>query len=182
VSRRFGRNQKRALLALLAQSKTETQECKRLIRLADDALSLVESHNRRLRMAVERVSEVLGRHFYALDPVVVEVGYGPKEYRMPMIDRVPVTLRPNDEVINSVMSDIHTLDIYSAELKTDHLRLQTHVYLKTPKGELAYAMTREAFDSVPTSEMAARLAEVLARELMQYRDGKKPKPFRGGGQ
>lgn len=135
MSKRFGRNQKRAMREAL-ESKTFSLEDMRKQR--DNVIA----NQRPMREALDRVARVLGPHFFGLPAVQRVVSNIARSYRVDMGQAISFAT-PSD-LASMVQTSVSHLDTVQCRAKVDELRGQAHIRLSTPTGDMAYAISEEA--------------------------------------
>lgn len=158
MSRRFGRNQKRALIKqaeqlrdALAMSNGLTADQRATISLQDESL--------------RRVADLLGPYFAGLPPRNMPAREIPREWRIPGTPRA--TAATVYEQIDTLR--VHTLKFIDAESFVDKLSGRMHIKVETPLGVVAYGFTESCFDGMPPSEAAYYLGKQMAQHLLSKR-------------
>lgn len=173
MSKRFGRNQKRALVAQLAQTTSDNEL---LRRGGEGARSTIRQQQKDLRglqtnliIALEALDTVrarLGRYFAGLPPTVLEVEHIPQYVTLP----VPSGLGAADigrhvaEIVD-VASMVERLSTVEGGAWTNDLLAQMHIKFKTPLGDVAYAFNHRTFIDAPKSRVINTIAEHMAEYL-----------------
>ena len=156
MSRRFGRNQKRAMREALA---SQGKDLEFMRRQRDGAIA----NQRPMREALDRVACVLGPHFFGLPVVSQIVGRIEQEYRIPHVQALNF-IQPN-ELAALVEHSITTLQAVKTRGVVDKLRGTTHLRLRTNAGDVAYAISDSAMECASIDDLVPEVAYMLASEL-----------------
>lgn len=159
MSKRFGRNQKRALTAEIA----------RLEQAATMANGLV-AHQRstidRQDESLRRVAGLLGPYFIGLPAKTARASAIPRKWQIPSIDTL-ATAATVGEQIQTLR--VHSLELIEARSFVDKLSDRVHIKVETPLGAVAYGFTESCFDGMPPSEAAHYLGQKMAQCLLSQR-------------
>lgn len=162
MSRRFGRNQKRRMRAeIQALQEAHVREAG-LLRHMSNRLS-------DLRAVMADVVRVVGPHFIALEPEIMEQILPPNGYlRMPVRERMnEMLLRyEHGEAEAQVLRFVNML-VYHAASWADDMRHMQHFAIVSPKGEVAYAVSETALQSAPPEILARNIVQALGKEIEQ---------------
>lgn len=155
MSRRFGRNQKRAMRAKIADL-----EC--LTELQDKKIADLQNDNRLANKVIERTAQVLGDHFATLPVKTFEV----KE----MLCNFQVSIfRPNREyhIQRAVMDALNTVDVdvYRARLHVDELRSMIHLRYESESGQVGYGLSQQAWSRLREGQIQEMLEKQIAPEM-----------------
>lgn len=153
MSKRFGRNQKRAMREAL-ESKTSSLEDMRKQR--DNVIA----NQRPMREALARVARVLGPHFFGLPTVQRMVRIITETYRVDM-DHAVSFAAPGD-LAAMVQTAVSHLDTVQCKTAVDDLRRQTHIRLSTPTGDMAYAISEEALAQTNVNDWREAFTPLVA--------------------
>lgn len=165
MSKRFGRNQKRAMREALIE-QTDATEAMRKQR--DNVIA----NQRPMREALDRVARVLGPHFFGLPAAKRVVDRLTESYRMPV--HQVVSLISNSEMEALTQCAITQLDTVSCSALLDELRQLMHVRLHTPRGDIAYAISSTALACATVEDLTYEVAPMLARGLVESARGSRP--------
>lgn len=173
MSKRFGRNQKRALVAQLAQTTSDKGVLQRMVEGTQATNRQQQKDLRGLQTnliialeALDTVRARLGRYFAGLPPTVLEVEHIPKYVTLP----VPSGLGTADigshvaEIVD-VASMVERLSAVECGAWTNDLLAQMHVIFKTPLGDVAYSFNHRTFQGEPKTRVINTLAERMAEYL-----------------
>jgi hypothetical protein len=178
MTKRFGRNQKRAMRAEQERLTNQVDHWKKEKRLADQ---LGQANRETLR----DVSRILGQHFIGLPPVVRMVTHMQHNYRIPEMQLPQLLERAPDPTQQEMVAELlHIIECQPMKLRTqiDDIRRQIHFRLRTPDGELGYALSDQAWAEMRNDRRVVEyLAEMVASELAHH-FRVKPTMHRLGGQ
>ncbi|BCB62173.1 hypothetical protein HaloA020_28740 [Halomonas sp. A020] len=137
MPKRFGRNQKRKMRAQIQQwQEAHRREC--------ELASWFREKGRRDKETVQRVADVLGEHFAALEPKTMLVDRMIGYLRLPAVRKQPFCFEMSDELSPCVEMVISEIKANWLELKADKLTDQQFVVLRSPCGDAGYALSRSA--------------------------------------
>lgn len=171
MSKRFGRNQKRALVAQLndAQALARTQQLIKLEALAK--LKQARERINELEDVIEFTREVLGEFFVTLPVKLIPLKTGVDCYRVPM--RKPMRLPPLDEMGDCAALATQVMRFEELEaLRVDipatfaALRGMLHAEFRNGAGMLAYAFSVNSFRGMSRKRVAAMIAESNYRYMV----------------
>ena len=156
MSKRFGKNQKRKL-------NSEIEALKKQVEYWKKAKADTDRQGRDDRETICYVAKIFGQHFAGLEPV------------MEMVQRIPRTHRIAEVSVSDFGSyrdvkfcvdrSLRIIELRPMEVKktVDQLRKEVHIFLQTPSGEVAYAMSNEAWEDLRRDR---RTLEYVARSMM----------------
>jgi len=158
MSRRFGRNQKRAMRAQIRANEKivecKTQAIKEMRRDLDEANAVIE-----------RTAQVLGDHFVTLPVKPVEVRDLLEQFRVPIF-------QPNRSyAINAaVMRALEVIDIdtYRASLRVDELRGTVHMRYQSISGDVGYGLSEHAWRKLSEAHLVDLVTNEIAPEMAKY--------------
>ena len=155
MSKRFGRNQKRAMRAQIAGRDD-------IIALKDQSLDRIYKDLKQANEVMERTAQVLGDHFATLPVQTVEV----KE----MLDRFRVSIfQPNrcSYVNEAVLSALHYIEMepYQAGVRADELRGTIHMRYESLSGEVGYALSDHAWRQLSEDHLVELLKQQIAPRM-----------------
>lgn len=155
MSRRFGRNQKRAMRAKIADLEyvSELQN----ITIARLKMQLNEADT-----VIERTAQVLGDHFATL-PVKTH-------YVKDMLDRFQISIFEPERSWSmraAVMRSLTTLEIepYQASLHVDELRSMIHLRYASESGQVGYGLSDQAWKNMRTGHLVELLEKQIASQM-----------------
>lgn len=164
MSNRFGRNQKRAMRSALAEFGTQIgHQLKTISSLREQ----MHSNEQALRL----VASILGSDFVGLEPRRLRVesldrpAYQPP--RMPL-ERLMDMAGPG-ELADAVAWSV--LEIEPNRAKVVYYEEQIRFYFYTPAGDVAYGMSRQAWERMPANAkehmLRGEIAASMARHLIK---------------
>jgi hypothetical protein len=171
MSKRFGRNQKRAMRAEIALNYGA-------LVLATRKAGDLEDNNHRLRKetrgltanlqvalsAIEEARTILGEYFHGLPPRVIEQAHIPESVMLPHRGRLyGVADQASDLIAAANMAE--RLETIDGGAWLDDLTLGMHVSFKTPLGNVAYAFNPRTFQGQPKHRVVRHLADEMANHL-----------------
>lgn len=155
MSRRFGRNQKRAMRAKIAGLESlNEQQSKKISDLHDDI--------NQANTVIERTAQVLGDHFATL-PVQTRVV---KE----MQSSFQVSIfQPNRSysIQGAVMHALSAMEIYvyQASLHVDELRSMIHFRYASESGQVGYGLSQQAWSRLREGQLQEMIEKQIAPEM-----------------
>lgn len=167
MSKRFGRNQKRAMRAQIdsALRLSETQKTLKLEAMRQLVSTRDRIHD--LERAIELTREVLGEFFVTLPPVTKELHQGvdvldvphsqPRDRYMPYQDCAElVGMAMRFEQLEAIRHDI--------QKHFEDLRGMMHIRFRTGAGTMSYAFSPNSFKGMKRE----RVASIIAAGLRSY--------------
>lgn len=164
MSKRFGRNQKRALRAKVDQF-AEAHEMDRAL------LSRQRQQIDTLNAAIKTVAIELGDHFFALPPVQRAVDRIFDTYRLPkQIPAAALRFLEGEELCHLVEHAVYELSMVTASAARDKITGSVHIMLKTPDGRTGYAVSMSAWESIRRDKrrMAQQFLPMIADEMAHF--------------
>lgn len=158
MSRRFGRNQKRAMRAQIRANEKiiecKTQSIKEMRRDLDEANAVIE-----------RTSQVLGDHFVTLPVKTVEV--------KDLLERFQVSIfQPNRSyAINAAVMralEVIDIDVYRASLRVDELRGSIHMRYQSISGDVGYGLSEDAWRKLSEAHLIDMVTKQIAPEMAKF--------------
>ena len=154
MSKRFGRNQKRAMRADLSNARASLER-------KEKELAATRQSVRPMRDALDDVARVLGKHFIGLPTVEHYVNELQDRYRMPRAtpaDFLPLSDNHDMAMLVSIAMDY--LEVGRMRSVVDELRGQIHVRFRLPDGELSYGISMSAMKSMRPVDWQRELAPI----------------------
>ena len=161
MSRRFGRNQKRAMRSALAEFGKQLE-------YTQNTVSSLRQQMHTNEMCLRLVARVLGDDFVALEPRTVHVDSLERPfYQAPRMDpqRLLNYLQPG-ELADAVAYSV--LDIEPNRAKVAYYEQQVRFHFHTPTGETTYGMSRQAWDRMPADAKEHMLRGEIAESMAQH--------------
>jgi hypothetical protein len=160
MSKRFGRNQKRALKEALARKTHQAFEFEQLLKYQRERMQSLAS-------TIARVENMLGPYFVGLEPKTVYTGI-PVDHpcvEIPMIERSPFDFTDqNMAALNHKLNRLHKI---IPKVKYDNLMMKTHARLQHKDGTVTYAISDEALLDTPRDYICRHVAQDMAEYLMR---------------
>lgn len=162
MSRRFGRNQKRAM-------RTQIRNLQREVHLRNIKNLDLSRNLDAANTVVERTYQVLGEHFITLPVKTHEVEDILEHYQVSIFQPVRSHL-----IQHKVMESLDLIDIETHELsvRADELRGTVHMRYRSISGDVAYGLSDHAWRKIPEAylvdliknQIAPEMAKILIRE------------------
>ncbi len=172
MSKRFGRNQKRKLVQIIAGQNALVNKLMIERTMLKGKISGYED-------TIRLTALVLGTHFCTLPPEVISAHGLDRSsvYRMakPTEFKDAMFNPPNMlEMKEWTARAVRELDIYRAELRTNELSDSVHVQIQGPNDEhYGYALSREMKHSYPKNQLIERISRELALLMVRsWSDGR----------
>lgn len=155
MSKRFGRNQKRAMRAKIVDLERQNDVKGRKI-------NDLHTDLHRANTVVERTAQVLGDHFITLPVQTLEV--------KDMLRRFQVSIfQPNRHsyVNEAVLSALEYIDMdtHQASVHADELRGTIHMRYQSISGDVAYALSDHAWRKLPEGHLTELLKQQIAPDM-----------------
>lgn len=158
MPKRFGRNQKRKMRA---QIEHWQEAHKRESELA----SYLRYKGQRDAETVERVADVLGEHFAALDPKTVTADRLRRYLRLPAVRSSIMNVHYGIDRCEQVMTVLDELETHWMKLKGDVLTGQQFVILSSPEGDMGYALSSGQVVTRHADDLAKEVAHAMSHHL-----------------
>lgn len=158
MSRRFGRNQKRAM-----RNQIQLQE-----KLLEQHIEHISSLNHDLRQANEVINltaEVLGEHFATLPVQTAEVKEIRERYEYPKRQTSRYSFGDMNPVISAVQYSLCYIDTYQADARIDELSGAMHMRYKSISGNVAYGVSEEAWRRLPEKLLVTKFVDEISLEM-----------------
>lgn len=171
MSRRFGRNQKRAMRATILEQATE-------LRSADKRISELKNAQRTMRDALEEVARVISPYFIGLPATARQVDMITHNYRVPARAAIQNYLPTvsNGEMASLISCAVYELENHRVDGVLDKLRNQVHFYLRSGRGECAYSISPDDIYQLGWKRLAEiytpMIAEAFARLVCDEKGGR----------
>lgn len=164
MSKRFGRNQKRAFRAQIDQYAKSLEMDRAL-------LSRQRSQIDSLNSALRDVARELGEHFYGLPVVRRSVEQINHNYRIPaQIPGKALEFLQGDELCYLVSSAAHHLSFMTSQIERDQITGSVHILLETPDGRQAYGLSMTAWESMKrdAERMRHQILPMIASDMARF--------------
>ena len=169
MSKRFGRNQRRALRQQLEQEQQRAQQLAGNLEYISRSSS---GERAELLRVLRNVADTLGEHFAAL-PAQVRKSTGLPDVIFERGRSISRSMSPHG-MISAVSEMIEIIELHriDASSNIDMLRGAICVHLKTPAGRSACYISRETFRALPrhvlVDQVSRQLVDQIAQELRRY--------------
>jgi hypothetical protein len=163
MSKRFGRNQKRALKAELMKAQQDNAAMEKRMRIAINSTAP-------MRDALDHVARTLGKHFIGLPPIENHVRTLERRYGMPraaLVDDLKY-MAGNNEMAAMLSIAMDYLEVVSMGHVIDELRQEMHLRLRLPDGQVAYAVSLQGMQKMRTEDWAREISHIVAGQMAQY--------------
>lgn len=161
MSRRFGRNQKRAMRSALVEFGKQLEHTQNTVNSLRQQMYTNEQ-------ALRLVARVLGDDFVGLEPRRILIDTFDRTYyqapRMPM-ERLMELAEPG-ELADAVAYSV--LEIEPNRAKVAYYEEQIRFRFDTPSGDVSYGMSRQAWDRMPTAAQENMLRNEIAKSMAQH--------------
>lgn len=164
MSRRFGRNQKRALRTELTIAQGNADKFQYAYELADGINKHQNHLVREQTDALQRIARVLGPNFYGLAPIKRRLDHLGNSFQLPKM-RDPIEFLDNRELPEMVAYAVEQLQAVQAKVRRDQITGAVHILLETPDGRRTYAVSASAWAQMKRDRRY--MAEVLVKEIGQ---------------
>lgn len=157
MSKRFGRNQKRAMRAQIRAAEkvieSKTQSIKDIRRDLDAANTIIE-----------RTSQVLGDHFVTLPVKTEEVKEILDRFQVSILDWNSYIPRPF-KINQAVDYALFYIDTHKASVRFDELQQTIHMRYSCINGDVAYALSPMAWKRLSHAHLQNLIAQQVAPEM-----------------
>lgn len=164
MSKRFGRNQRRAL-------REEVEKYVKAHEMDRALLGRQRQQIETLTAAMRTVANELGQHFFGLPPVQRDVNRVFDIYRLPKpIAAETLMFIEGAELCALVEHAVYNLSVMTASVERDRITGSVHIMLETPDGKRFYAVSESAWDSLrrDKSRMAQQFLPMVASEMASF--------------
>lgn len=181
MSNRFGRNQKRALVAQLQQSQAQSEERREIARGALDDRRRAEERSHELLDAIQATREVLG-YFFATLPVLDKDQRANHPYAQDAgLGSLAIPVMPGraqswnyspSHVCEQLTSDLARFEQLEAihhdmQEQFDDVRGSMHIRFRTAAGVMVYAFNERSFRGMKRDKVARIIAEGLRDYMLR---------------
>lgn len=175
MSRRYGRNQKRAHRARIAELEKEAEDYRLIAANLAKASTMdrallrkISDDNRTLRDTLEVARSVLGKDHPAFPPGEMEAFNARDGYlRYAHPPRMRDFMSVGDMTASELMDQWQRVEVMTAHAKLDECQRNIHFRVTYDGRKWGYAITRSAFEKMPKEAMVRRVAEELAMAIQQ---------------
>jgi hypothetical protein len=180
MSKRFGRNQKRALVAQLQTEKEISQALHSKFNQSDYARKMDQQLNKELgqiiseqKYIIEDVKRMFGEYFIAFNAQCVDDNLKvlPEYYYVQdreIMNFSSMAMR-NTCANEIVRRTIKHLQVSKGTIHVDAIRQDIHFYLKTSNGDLGYCVDPQTWRKIPRRNLIQMICEMFANELQKIK-------------
>ncbi len=174
MSKRFGRNQKRAM-----RNKIQNQE-----NLLNAHIDQIGSLNTRLHQANEIINltaDILGQHFVGLPVKTNEVKELLRRYEyaihQPVSNLLPALHNPMADLVDAALGYIET---HQGVVYADELRDQVHMRYTSESGDVAYGLSNMAWCRLSEDQLVKLVKDQIAPDMAKLlvRERKKSQSYK----
>ena len=137
MSKRFGRNQKRAMRAKMI-------ELERAVELLKLEAEMVRSQLRNANAIIKRTAQVLGDHFVTLPLKTQELTGIPNRFKVSIFEPHLHRYAEINEAVLDALEYIN-MDTHQTFVRIDELRGMVHMRCRSIGGDVAYALSDQAY-------------------------------------
>lgn len=161
MSKRYGRNQKRA-------ARERIVELQRALDMQTGVAVYTRNKMNNYEETINRVAKVLGPNFYGLPAVKREVDMVRRFFRMPSADSASafVMMQP-DKKADLVRYAVNNLEVLMCTSDMDYLRDTVHLMLHGQDGNIGYAISRNAMEMATVEDVIPYFTQLVAREMTE---------------
>lgn len=174
MSKRFGRNQKRALVAQLEQKDRDKAALDRLYENSRGQLRATEARVYELNKAIELTREVLGEFFVTLPPVIKPLREGVDVLHLAHSqprDRYDRIIYGDCAEVMHMVQRFESLEAIRSDIQPnfEDVRGMMHIRFSTAAGALSYAFSPNSFKGMKRERVASIIADGLRRYMLDNR-------------
>ena len=157
MSRRFGRNQKRAMRAKMI-------ELERAVELLKLEAEMVRSQLRNANVIIERTAQVLGDHFVTLPLKTQELTGIPNRFKVSIFKPHLHRYAEINEAVLDALEYIN-MDTHQTFVRIDELRGMVHMRCRSIGGDAAYALSDQAYRKLSEAHLVDLISQQIAPEM-----------------
>lgn len=161
MSRRFGRNQKRAMQKSIEQLKSSLQMQEGLARHMRERMS--ESD-----YTIRLVAEILGENFVGLPPEEISIEDSSQTVSVHARHGSDIRMMRDEDVMRGLQFSIHRLEKMQLSIQRDKMMGDIHFRYSTPSGDVGYTVSRSTWDSLPKSVRFEIAYHNIAKDMAHY--------------
>lgn len=161
MSRRFGRNQKRAMRSALAELGKKLEHSQKNVESLHQQMHTNE-------MCLRLVARILGDDFVGLEPRTIQMDTLDRPYfHPPRMDpqRLISCMHPG-QLADAVAYSV--LEIEPNRARVAYYEEQIRFRFITPAGDVSYGMSRQAWDRMPKDEQEHMLRGEIAHSMANH--------------
>lgn len=157
MSKRFGRNQKRAMRAKMI-------ELERAVELLKLEAEMVRSQLRNANAIIERTAQVLGDHFVTLPLKTQELTGIPNRFKVSIFKPHLHRYAEINEAVLDALEYIN-MDTHQTFVRIDELRGMVHMLCRSIGGDVAYALSDQAYRKLSEAHLVDLISQQIAPEM-----------------
>ena len=157
MSKRFGRNQKRAMRAKMI-------ELERAVELLKLEAEMVRSQLRNANAIIERTAQVLGDHFVTLPLKTQELTGIPNRFKVSIFKPHLHRYAEINEAVLDALEYIN-MDTHQTFVRIDELRGMVHMRCRSIGGDVAYALSDQAYRKLSEAHLVDLISQQIAPEM-----------------
>lgn len=157
MSKRFGRNQKRAMRAKMI-------ELERAVELLKLEAEMVRSQLRNANAIIERTAQVLGDHFVTLPLKTQELTGIPNRFKVSIFKPHLHRYTEINEAVLDALEYIN-MDTHQTFVRIDELRGMVHMRCRSIGGDVAYALSDQAYRKLSEAHLVDLISQQIAPEM-----------------
>lgn len=174
MSKRFGRNQKRAMVAQLEEKASAIGALQEMAAGNRRQIQSMHDHVFQLEDAIRHTRDVLGEFFITLPPMTKELQQGVDALDIPIskprdyYDRMPFG---SCAELHHQVARFESLEAIRHDIQQDFedLRGMMHIRFRTGAGLMSYAFNERSFRGIKRERAAAIIASGLRNYMLQNR-------------
>jgi hypothetical protein len=165
MSRRYGRNQRRAHRLHIAALQAEITSLKTAIGREQALVQGMHQKNAALKQQIEDAVQFLGEHHPALPPGPYRVDIYPGSHLRIMPNNLPLETLATT---GATQHELTVFDLYTLAVETDYNPIdgRLHCIVQFANGDSRYAITPEAIRAMPRDCLIQRVSKQLAIHLV----------------
>lgn len=174
MSKRFGRNQKRAMRKQMAELENKVQHLRSITSKQRSEKRVFISKLLKARRTLELVAEVLGPNFVGLEPPTIEVSHIPDYWNIPKLD----TIRSYDwQLMDHVAQEINLIETNRLTIVDRPFMEGVSIRLTTKEGDIAFGLSQELWhklnDKTLGEVLHREISHILTKSLINRRNNKR---------
>lgn len=174
MSKRFGRNQKRAMREQIAHQRSEQASLERMYDNSRGQLRATEARVHELNSAIELTREVLGEFFVTLPPVTKPLREGVDVLHLAHSqprDRYDRMIYGACAEVVDMVQRFESLEAIRSDIQQhfEGVRGMMHIRFRTAAGVMSYAFSPNSFKGMKRDRVASIIADGLRRYMLENR-------------
>lgn len=172
MSKRFGRNQKRAMRELIEFNAKTAANLSESLLMEQGLKAHIRDKLDEANEILADVARILGRNFAGLKPEVREISEQQREYPYRMHPPIPTDFAQfnSDAAPELVSYQLYELEHIYPKIVRDRITEAVHIHLQTPDGRKSYAVSASAWFQMKMDRrrMFKEFAPMIADELAHF--------------